>query len=339
VRGDYWRDARSDSARSASTSASRLASARDGLLGGINAGLVGLQGGGRGLGLAARLGLDARRLGLLALVGLAGDPRLLLLLALPGTGHGRGGLLGRCAALPPHVVQALLAALLGSSGALLALLGLRLGLLAHAERGRPGRLADLGGLHCGAGAPARDEPDEVLVGAVLAHMGLRNDKNPTVGRDEPDDHGIGRSRGGLSTKSHALVDGLGRLLALIVGPGQAGDCPVLPLLLGEVRVARRGPGRPRTTPDSLSGDKAYSSRANRELLRARGITAVIPERADQIANTTAGRDDPSDRRAKSRTASWPATGCAWLPRCRPPRAASSTSYVVVTGSVQTASVD
>jgi transposase len=51
-----------------------------------------------------------------------------------------------------------------------------------------------------------------------------------------------------------------------------------------VRVARRGPGRPRTTPDSLSGDKAYSSRANRGLLRARGITAVIPERADQIAN-------------------------------------------------------
>jgi len=51
-----------------------------------------------------------------------------------------------------------------------------------------------------------------------------------------------------------------------------------------VHVARCGPGRPRTTPDSLSGDKAYSSRANRELLRARAITAVIPERADQIAN-------------------------------------------------------
>jgi transposase len=77
---------------------------------------------------------------------------------------------------------------------------------------------------------------------------------------------------------------LGRLLALIVGPGQAGDCPVLPLLLGEVSVARRGPGRPRTVPDSLSADKAYSSRANRELLRARGIKAVIPERADQFAN-------------------------------------------------------
>ncbi len=42
--------------------------------------------------------------------------------------------------------------------------------------------------------------------------------------------------------------------------------------------------RPGTTPISLSADKAYSSRANCELPGARGITAVIPERADQIAN-------------------------------------------------------
>jgi transposase len=59
---------------------------------------------------------------------------------------------------------------------------------------------------------------------------------------------------------------------------------VLPLLLGEVRVARRGPGRPRTTPTALRGDKAYSCRGHRALLRARGITPVIPEPADQIAN-------------------------------------------------------
>lgn len=59
---------------------------------------------------------------------------------------------------------------------------------------------------------------------------------------------------------------------------------MLPLLLGELRVARRGPGRPRTTPQSVRADKAYSSRANRDLLRARGIKAVIPERADQAAH-------------------------------------------------------
>jgi transposase len=41
-------------------------------------------------------------------------------------------------------------------------------------------------------------------------------------------------------------------------------------------------GRPRTRPGRLLGDKAYSSRAIRGHLRARGITAVIPEPDDQI---------------------------------------------------------
>jgi len=56
---------------------------------------------------------------------------------------------------------------------------------------------------------------------------------------------------------------------------------MLGVLLGYLPVARCGPGRPRTTPDALLGDKAYSSRAHRQLLRERGIAAVIPERKDQ----------------------------------------------------------
>jgi len=39
-------------------------------------------------------------------------------------------------------------------------------------------------------------------------------------------------------------------------------------------------GRPRTRPDRLRGDKAYSSRAIRTHLRQRAIVAVIPEPAD-----------------------------------------------------------
>jgi len=56
---------------------------------------------------------------------------------------------------------------------------------------------------------------------------------------------------------------------------------MLPVLLDLLRVARGGPGRPRTRPDALLADKAYSSRAHRTLLRTQGITAVIPERSDQ----------------------------------------------------------
>ena len=47
----------------------------------------------------------------------------------------------------------------------------------------------------------------------------------------------------------------------------------------------RGPvGRPRTRPDAIAGDKAYSSRGNRAYLRRRQIKAVIPEKKDQAAN-------------------------------------------------------
>lgn len=70
----------------------------------------------------------------------------------------------------------------------------------------------------------------------------------------------------------------------MVSPGQAGDSPALLRMLAELRVARRGPGRPRTTPDLLRADKAYSSRAHRSHLRSRGIKAVIPEPSDQAGH-------------------------------------------------------
>jgi len=55
-------------------------------------------------------------------------------------------------------------------------------------------------------------------------------------------------------------------------------------LLEALTVPRLGPGRARTRPDAVLGDKAYSSRANRELLRGRNIKAVIAEPADQAGH-------------------------------------------------------
>jgi transposase len=51
-----------------------------------------------------------------------------------------------------------------------------------------------------------------------------------------------------------------------------------------IRIRRRGLGRPRTRPDRVLGDKAYSNKAIRSHLRHRGIKTTIPERADQQAN-------------------------------------------------------
>ena len=75
-----------------------------------------------------------------------------------------------------------------------------------------------------------------------------------------------------------------RPLVMLVGPGQGGDSPMFPLLLDALSVPRIGPGRPRTRPHRALGDKAYSSRANRALLRHRAIQAVIPEPDDQIGH-------------------------------------------------------
>lgn len=108
-----------------------------------------------------------------------------------------------------------------------------------------------------------------------------NYNNPGV---EPPDHGIGRSRGGLTSKIHHLVDGAGRPLVVLVSPGQTNDAPLFEHLLAHLRVDRPGRGRPRTRPDRLRGDKAYSSRAIRAELRRRGITAVIPQPSDQITH-------------------------------------------------------
>jgi len=55
-------------------------------------------------------------------------------------------------------------------------------------------------------------------------------------------------------------------------------------LMSTLVVDRLGPGRPRTRPDRVLGDKACSSRGNRAHLRGRGIAAVIAEPHDQKAN-------------------------------------------------------
>lgn len=73
----------------------------------------------------------------------------------------------------------------------------------------------------------------------------------------------------------------------ILTPGQSGDNPQLVPLLDEIRVGRDGVGRPRSRPDVVIADKAYSHPSTRAALRARKIVFVSPERDDQIARRTA----------------------------------------------------
>ena len=95
--------------------------------------------------------------------------------------------------------------------------------------------------------------------------------------------GLGRSRGGLTSKLHLSSDGRCRPLSLIVTGGQRADCTQFQPVLEKIRVPRPGPGRPRTKPDSLAADKAYSNGPCRDYLRRRGIRHTIPEKADSQA--------------------------------------------------------
>ncbi|MFF3138670.1 IS5 family transposase [Streptomyces mirabilis] len=123
--------------------------------------------------------------------------------------------------------------------------------------------------------------DSTVCRAHQHAAGARKKGRPTA---PSPDHALGRSRGGLSTKVHLASDSRARPLALHVTAGQAGDAPAFEAIMAGIRVPRTSLGRPRTRPQTLLADRAYSSRAIRRHLRRRGIRAVIPQPADQIGH-------------------------------------------------------
>jgi transposase len=98
---------------------------------------------------------------------------------------------------------------------------------------------------------------------------------------------LGRSRGGWTTKLHLACEQGQKPLSILVTAGQRGDSPQFVAVLEQIRVPRAGRGRPRTRPERVLADKAYSSKANRAYLRRRGITATIPVKEDQAAHRRA----------------------------------------------------
>jgi transposase len=134
--------------------------------------------------------------------------------------------------------------------------------------------------------------DSTISRAHQHAAGARRDghvqKEPPGGlQAEPGDHGLGRSRGGWTTKTHLACEQGRKVLAVVVTAGQRGDSPQFIPVLAKVKVARVGGGRPRTRPARVLADKAYTAKANRAYLRHRGIAACIPSKADQDAHRKA----------------------------------------------------
>jgi transposase len=79
---------------------------------------------------------------------------------------------------------------------------------------------------------------------------------------------IGRSRGGRTSKIHALADDRGRPVAFALTPGNVADITMATSLLGAVDKPKR-----------LLADKAYDADSFRNWLKHRKIKAVIPSTA------------------------------------------------------------
>ena len=89
---------------------------------------------------------------------------------------------------------------------------------------------------------------------------------------------LGRSRGGLTTKVHTLVDGRGRPLCYLLTPGQAADCRHALALLEGVAFAW------------LIGDRGYDTDAIRAWCAEHGIVAVIPSKRNRKVPIPHDRD-------------------------------------------------
>jgi len=68
---------------------------------------------------------------------------------------------------------------------------------------------------------------------------------------------------------HVLVDSLGRLLALVLSPGQSSDHKYAPELAGQA-IAYHA--------QTVIGDKGYDSDALREQIECAGLKSIIPFR-------------------------------------------------------------
>ncbi len=92
---------------------------------------------------------------------------------------------------------------------------------------------------------------------------------------------MGRSRGGLTTKIHAVVDACGLPIMLKLTEGQAHDGRSAQDMLGTI-----GRG------DVLVADRAYDSNALRETLAARGARATAGMTEPKVTHTICGPRRP-----------------------------------------------
>ena len=90
-------------------------------------------------------------------------------------------------------------------------------------------------------------------------------KAPMAGKKTAD-KAVGRTRGGLNTKLHAIVDGLGNPVEFLLSAGNDNDCVHAVELLEKVELSG----------SNVLADRAYGARSIREYITEHGAHYVIP---------------------------------------------------------------
>ena len=90
---------------------------------------------------------------------------------------------------------------------------------------------------------------------------------------------IGRTKGGLNSKLHAVCDGNGRPVAMLLSEGQMSDYKGAALLLKALPKARE-----------LLADRGYDADWFRAALMERGITPCIPPKKNRKTNIMYDRE-------------------------------------------------
>lgn len=121
-------------------------------------------------------------------------------------------------------------------------------------------------------------PTGALETVMLASSACEARRHATGARGGGEE-ALGRSRGGLTTKIHAVVDGFGRPLGFPLTPGQAADCR-------QARALLEG-----LTSERLTGDRGYGTDELRDWAGELGAEAVIPSKPNRKVPI------PHDRRA------------------------------------------
>ncbi len=85
--------------------------------------------------------------------------------------------------------------------------------------------------------------------------------------------------------------------------GQAHESKFFETLLEQVSIAGK-PGRPRSQPENVAGDKAYSAPRIRDWLEDRDIGDVIPTRDDELRREGFDKEAYRDRNIVERCIGW-----------------------------------